>query len=777
VAVTDGHKALTAARAQRPDLVLTDVMMPNLDGFGLLKALRADARTAVTPIILLSARAGEEARIEGHAAGADDYLVKPFSARELIARISGTLALSRLRREIARREAELKAEKASVLESIQEAFIAVDSEWQITYVNAQAERIYERLRSDMVGRNLWEIYPELKATSFAPAYRRVMAERVTLRLEEYHRPLAGWFEVSIHPLPDGGIGVYFRDISQRKRTEAIVVGQKQALELEINGASIERVLTVLTRTVESQSGEGARAAIQLVDADGLRLRSGAAPSLPAAYVGALDGMGIGPMAASCGAAAYTRQAVAASDIQADPLWADYKELAREHGLLASWSTPLFSSQGRVLGTFSLYYSEPRSPAASDREVVDVMAHTASLVLERRVEMRERLLAENALKDADRRKDEFLATLAHELRNPLAPIRSGLQLLRMTQGVDPSTERVYGMMERQVNHLVRLVDDLLEISRITRGKIDLRPEDINVATVVRSAIDTSRPLIEAAEHELSVSIPDEPLLVRADPVRLSQVIANLLNNAAKYSPRRGHIWLTVGTQHDQVRIAVRDKGVGIPPEMLPRVFELFTQVDRTQKQSQGGLGIGLALVKSLVDMHHGRIEARSEGPDRGSEFIVYLPLRSAQKTGENRADRGPHASPTLPRLRIVVVDDSLDAADSLGMMLQHLGCDVHTANDGRSALLAIAQHQPEIVLLDIGMPGMDGYEVARRVRQQDARREIVLIALTGWGQAEDRVQSKLAGFDHHLVKPVELPVLQALLTSIVLPRRLPAPGGR
>ena len=770
--VTDGRQALGTALAERPDLVLTDVMMPNLDGFGLLKALRADVRTAATPIIMLSARAGEEARVEGHAAGADDYVIKPFSARELTARISGTLALSRLRRQVVRREEELKAEKAMVLESIQEAFIAIDASWRITYVNAQAEEIYRTGRDAFIGRSLWEVFGGLEATVFGRSYLRAMSERVTIQLEEYYRPFTRWFEVSICPLSDGGLGTFFRDISARKRTEAIVAGQKQALELEVDGASLEHVLDVLTRIVETQSGEGIRASILLLDPDGVHLRHGAAPSLPESFRRAIDGLRIGPDAGACGTAAYTRQTVVVSDIQTDARCTAYRDLARAHGICASWSSPLFSSRGSVLGTFALYYPDMRRPVQSDRDVVEILARTAALVIERRIEVRERLAAEAALKEADRRKDEFLATLSHELRNPLAPIRSGLHVLRMSGGADAVTERVYGMMERQVNHLVRLVDDLLEISRITRGKIDLRLEDVSVAAVVRSAIDTSRPLIEAAEHQLSVSIaPDtapDSLMVRADPVRLSQVIANLLNNAAKYTPRKGHIWVTVEPQGSEVRIAVRDDGVGIPADMLPRVFELFTQVDRTQKQSQGGLGIGLALVKSLVAMHHGRVEGHSAGLDLGSEFVVHLPLLETHEAPVPAQES--RAAQPLPPLRILIVDDSRDAAESLGMMLRLLGCEVYTAHDGPSGLLALAQHKPDVALLDIGMPGMDGYEVARRARQQPALQGIVLIALTGWGQAEDRVQSDQAGFDHHLVKPVELPVLQALLASSVAAAR-------
>jgi len=465
VAVADGQAALERIRADLPDLVLADVMMPRLDGFGLVAAIRADERTRTLPAILLSARAGEESRIEGLAAGADDYLIKPFSARELLARIGSQLELARLR-----------------------------------------------------------------------------------------------------------------------------------------------------------------------------------------------------------------------------------------------------------------------------------------------------------KETDRRKDEFLATLAHELRTPLAPIRNSVHILRMAGGDRGVAERVYEMMERQVNHMVRLVDDLMEVSRITRGKIDLRKEPVELAAVVRSAVETSKPLIEAARHQLAVTLPDEPLILDADPVRLAQVLANLLNNAAKYTPEGGRIWLTARRAGLNVEVSVRDSGTGIPIEVLPKVFDLFMQVERTYSRAQGGLGIGLTLVRSLVSLHGGSVEARSDGPGRGSEFVVRLPLAAGQLAAHDWDGRDARPAAVAPR-RILVVDDNRDAADSLGMLLKFLGADVCTANDGPAALEAFRTYRPSVVLLDIGLPEMDGYEVARRTRQQPEGGDVTLIALTGWGQEEDRRRSKEAGIDHHLVKPVDLNALEKLLATL------------
>ena len=372
-------------------------------------------------------------------------------------------------------------------------------------------------------------------------------------------------------------------------------------------------------------------------------------------------------------------------------------------------------------------------------------------------------AEAALREADRRKNEFLAILAHELRNPLAPIRNSLHILRMSAGSDPSTATVSEIMERQVNHMVRLVDDLLEISRITGGKIELRKELVELAAIVRGAVETSWPLIEDAHHQLALSIPPEPLTLEADAVRLTQVIANLLNNAAKYTNAGGQIWLTVRREGENAAVSVRDNGMGIPADMLPYVFDLFTQVNRSFDRAQGGLGIGLALVKSLVEMHGGSVQAHSEGPGNGSEFVIRMPV-AANPRPAGGVEPKPRPSTVLASRRVLVVDDNRDAAESLGMLLRLLGADVHVVYDGRDALEAVTAYRPAVVLLDIGMPNMDGHEVARQIRRQPEFQDVTLIALTGWGQEEDRRLSQTAGFNYHLIKPVDAGALQTLLIS-------------
>ena len=379
------------------------------------------------------------------------------------------------------------------------------------------------------------------------------------------------------------------------------------------------------------------------------------------------------------------------------------------------------------------------------------------------DLTERKITEEALREADRNKDEFLATLAHELRNPLAPIRNSLHLLRLTTGKDPTLERISEMMERQVDHMVRLVDDLLEVSRITRGKIELRKERIELAAAVRRAVETSSPLIEAGQHQLAISLPAEPLYVDGDPVRLAQVISNLLNNAAKYTNPAGQIWITVRREDNQASISVRDTGIGIPPEMQPRVFEMFSQGDRSASRSQGGLGIGLTLARSLVELHGGTIHVESPGKDQGSEFVVRLPLSAAELPSVD-GPRPRSSSAVLPPARVLVVDDNQDAASSLALLLECLGADVQVANSGAEALSAVEAYRPAVVLLDLGMPGMDGYEVARRIRARPELRNTVLIALSGWGQDQDRRRSRDAGFNHHLVKPADIGSLQEILAS-------------
>jgi signal transduction histidine kinase len=364
-------------------------------------------------------------------------------------------------------------------------------------------------------------------------------------------------------------------------------------------------------------------------------------------------------------------------------------------------------------------------------------------------------------DADRRKDEFLALLAHELRNPLAPIRNAVGLLRRTTS---EHSHIWQMMERQVGHMVRLVDDLMELSRITRGAIDLRKEPIDVCGVLATAVETCRPLIDAARHRLTLALPPEPLLVEADLVRLTQVFVNLLNNAVKYTDPGGEIQLRVAVDEEaRAVVTVADSGIGIPSDLLPRVFEMFVQADNSDRRAQSGLGIGLTLARRLVDMHGGTLTAHSAGPGRGSEFTVRLPLLDREFSHLSSRAPATHAVAGLPR--ILVVDDNRDAADTLGAVLKMLGAEVRVTHDGHAALEAVASFKPAAVFLDLGMPGMDGHEVARRILADSRMPHPVLVALTGWGQDSDRKATRATGFNRHLVKPAEIEDLEDVLASL------------
>jgi PAS domain S-box-containing protein len=375
---------------------------------------------------------------------------------------------------------------------------------------------------------------------------------------------------------------------------------------------------------------------------------------------------------------------------------------------------------------------------------------------------ERKQLEKSLLEADRRKDEFLATLAHELRNPLAPIRNAVHLLKMTNPSDAKVRSARDIIDRQVQHMVRLVDDLLEVSRITLGQVNLRNDRINLRRVLTDALEAASPVIEAGKHGLAVQLPAEVLQLEGDATRLSQVFQNLLDNAAKYTPSGGEITLRAERRGSEVMVSVRDTGVGIPKEVQPRIFDLFTRVGPNDRIKTSGLGIGLALARQLIELHRGRIEVRSEGSGTGSEFVVFLPVLDAAESTSQAAEKQPPCESFESRQRVLVVDDNRDAAESMAMLLESASCTVRVVFEGPQALEALDSFGPDIVLLDIGMPGMDGYEVARRIRAHPRGADVRLVALTGWGQVEDKHRAAAMGFDEHLTKPVD----PTLLTSVL-----------
>lgn len=446
----------------------------------------------------------------------------------------------------------------------------------------------------------------------------------------------------------------------------------------------------------------------------------------------------------------TRRAIEQSIADRTPYVTDYRTVHPETGAI-TWVRAI----GRT------FYAADGTPTRFDGVTLDVS---------------EQKRAEAELREADRRKDEFLATLAHELRNPLAPIRNGLELMRLTD-VDGRVEPVRSMMERQLGQMIRLVDDLLDVSRVTTGKLELRRERLELRTVIAAALETSQPIIEQAGHQLAVVLPDEPVFVDGDPVRLAQAVSNLLLNSAKYTPRGGHIRVSVAREGAVATVVVADDGIGIPPDMLETVFGLFARVDRTMERSTGGLGIGLSLVRQLVEMHGGTVTARSEGEGRGSAFTVRLPTLPA---GGGMVAL-PHAETTErpESRRILVADDNADAAESLAQWLGMQGHQVRIARDGLQAVELARSLRPDVILLDLAMPRLNGHDACRRIRAEPWAEGATLVAMTGLGQEEDRLRSLDTGFDHHLVKPVDLAALERLLASTVSrrPPRSTVPASR
>jgi len=437
-------------------------------------------------------------------------------------------------------------------------------------------------------------------------------------------------------------------------------------------------------------------------------------------------------------------------------------------LLAAWYGgigPCLVAQFLILAISATFFGkiEPDPPLRAFLDVTiffGIGLAVAWLSESVRRAQRRALETEQSLRNADRHKDEFLAMLAHELRNPMAPIGNGLEILAIA-GDDPQLrEEVRSMMQRQFEHLVRLVDDLLDVSRIARGKIELRTEPMPLGSVVHRAVEAAQPLIDALGHRLDVQLPGKKLWIKADPVRMAQVVTNLLTNAARYTDAGGQITLGVREENGRAVVSVRDTGIGIAPEELVRVFDLFMQGNRGISRGHGGLGLGLTLVKSLVRMHGGEVEARSAGLGKGSEFLVRLPLIAAPELADGEGE----GCFTHPPRRILVVDDNTDAGDSLARLLQLKQHAVNVARNGAEALQAAGRSRPEIAILDLGMPGMDGYELARQLRKLPGGESIVLVALTGWGGPRDRERTKAAGFDHHFVKPIAVDDLTAVTAN-------------
>jgi PAS domain S-box-containing protein len=745
--VNDGRAALERAQSALPDLILADVMMPGLDGYQLLQALRADEATRRIPVIFLSARAGDEARIEGLSAGADDYLVKPFSARELLARVGTHLEVSRLRIEAERARARLYSQfmQAPVPVCI---FLGPDLVYDL------ANPLYERIvgRAGFVGKPIRAVFPEFPDDApIIQTLSRVYTSGEPYTAEEYLVPL--------DLRGDGTLeNCFFQFTAQPMRDEAGQVFGVMAVAVDVTAQVAARRQVEAARNLLESVVKQMPAGVIIAEAPSGRtlmanervrsiLGASALPTQSVEDFAAYTAVHPDGRAFRAGEYALTRalagQVVLDEEIQ-------YQLPDGTRRILSASAGPVYDSDGRIVAAVNAFSD------ISDRKSVEER--------NRQLLIREREARADA-EVANRSKDEFLAMLGHELRNPLAPIVTALQLMRLRG--DDTLVKERAVIERQVHHLIRLVDDLLDVSRITRGKIELKRERVELSEIVAKAIEMASPLIEQRRHQLTVDVPRQGFAVDADPVRMAQVVANLLNNAAKYTEPNGRIAVLAERDGGAVVLRIRDSGIGLSAEMLPRIFDLFVQERQAIDRAQGGLGLGLAIVRVLVELHGGAVEARSEGHGQGAELIVRLPTVQLAEAGRPLPVSPPREEPAaaLPgALRVLIVDDNLDAAELLATTVQMMGHAARVAHDGPAGLRIAADFRPDVALLDIGLPVMDGYELARHLRALPGLESLRLIAVSGYSQEADRAEAAAAGFELHLVKPIRLEQINAVLAS-------------
>jgi PAS domain S-box-containing protein len=675
-----------------------------------------------------------------------------------------------------RRADEARARLAAIVESSDDAIVSKTLEGIIRSWNVGAERLFGYTEAEAVGQHITLIIPPDRHEEEQTILDRLRrGERIdhfeTVRQAKDGRLLN--ISLTVSPIHDGagrviGASKIARDTTTQKRALAsaqFLASASAALATVVDYEStLNKVAQVAVPffadwcVIDIVQPDGTLRRIAVVHSDPARVALGEAfhrryPPPPDAAHGTRYVLRTGKSDLITDITDAMLTGAARDD--------EHLRMLRQLHLRSSICVPL-RARGKTLGAITFVTAESeRRYGTADLTVAEDLAHRATIAIENA-----RLYGE--LREADRRKNEFLALLAHELRNPLAPLRNGLQILRLAGSNTQAIAQARTMMDRQLGHMVRLIDDLLDISRISQNKMELRKDRVLLADVISSAVEAARSLIEAARHELTVHQPTGPVFLDADLTRLAQVFGNLLTNSAKYTEPGGHIWLSAERTGREVIVSVRDTGIGIPADALPRIFDMFSQVDRSIERTTGGLGIGLALVKGLVEMHGGTVSADSPGLGQGSTFTVRLPALGQPAAATDTPIDEPRG-PTGPARRILVVDDNRDSAESMAMMLQLTGNEVTTAHDGIAAVEAAERVRPEVILMDVGMPRLNGYEATRRIREQPWGQGTVIIALTGWGQDVDRVQSRQAGCDGHLVKPIALADLDKLLATLL-------PGG-
>jgi len=750
-AVPNGLAALDSVRERLPDLVLTDVMMPLLDGFGLLQALRSDPQTKKVPIILLSARAGEEARVEGLEAGADDYLIKPFSARELLVRVEAALKMARLRQETMQREQELrleaevaKAHLETVLAGIQDQFFVLDPEWRYTFVNERVAEVVGFSKDELLGRSIWEIFPDVVGSEFYTQVHRAIAEQTVVRFEYFYAKRNRWFENRIYPFKEG-VSIFVTDVSDvyeelrlRKQAQEALRESEERFRLMADSAPTliwmagvdklcnyfnKRWLDFTGRSIEEEMGY---AWTQGVHSEDLQYCLDT-------YVNAFDAR------------------------QGFQMEYRLRRFDGQYRWIFDVGVPRFTPEGDFLGYIgsSIDITE-RKAAESERDRLLQLEQAARTEAER----------------ANRIKDEFLAVLSHELRSPLNPILGWANLLQTREFDRAAVKKAIATIERNAKLQAQLIEDLLDVSRILQGKLSLNMFPVSLVLVIDAALETVRLAAEAKNIQIHKTFDTSLERVLGDSGRLQQVIWNLLSNAVKFTPEGGKIEIQLQQVDTQAQITVSDTGKGIGQEFLPHVFEYFRQADSTTTRKFGGLGLGLAIVRHLVELHGGTIWAESLGEGQGATFTVRLPLikKDLSKKQDNNIPAS-HVSPAteiLTGIQILVVDDDTDTREFHTFVLEQAGAKVTAAASALEALQALAQSKPDILVSDIGMPETDGHMLMRQVKalQAEHNKQILAIALTAYAGEINQQKALESGFQKHISKPVEPDELVKAIATLI-----------